>query len=223
MELQSDEDRTIWFDGYVKTYLERDLRALSSKSALPDFPRLKRAACLRMAQLVNQTELCRDVALLQLSVHRYLNLLETFYLLVRLPAVAVNCTRHLIKSPKLYWGDTGVAMHLTQEDELRGAHLGNLVLQDLLAWRDSRIDQVELFYWRTTILEEVDFVVETADSLLPIEVRTTRRPCFREAVHLRTFTIEYGERSRPGFLLHDGDLLDWITPDVLGVPLWKVL
>ena len=67
------------------------------------------------------------------------------------------------------------------------------------------------------------FVVETADSLLPIEVRTTRRPCFREAVHLRTFTIEYGERSRPGFLLHDGDLLDWMTPDVLGVPRWKVL
>ena len=103
LELHSDEDRTIWFDGYVRTYLKRDLQALPSISALPDFPRLKRAACLRMAQLVNQTELCRDVALLQLSVHRYLNLLETFNLLVRLPAVAVNCTRHLIKSPKLYW------------------------------------------------------------------------------------------------------------------------
>lgn len=149
LELHSDEDRTIWFDGYVRTYLERDLQALSSISALPDFRRLMRAACLRMGQLVNQTDLVRDVALPQPTVHRYLNLLETSYLLVRLPAYAVNRTKRLIKSPKLYWGDTGVAMHLAQETEPRGAHLENLLLQDLMAWRDSTIDLVELFYWRT--------------------------------------------------------------------------
>ena len=214
---------TIWFDGYVRTYLERDLQALSSISALPDFRRLMRAACLRMGQLVNQTDLGRDVALPQPTVHRYLNLLETSYLLVRLPAYAVNRTKRLIKSPKLYCGDTGVAMHLAQETEPRGAHLENLVLQDLLAWRDSGIGQVELFYWRTSIGEEVDFVVETAGSLLPIELKTTRRPQLRDAAHLRTFRSEYGERSRPGILLHDGELLDWMTPDALAVPWWKIL
>ena len=223
LELNSDEDRTIWFDGYVRTYLERDLQALSSISALPDFRRLMRAACLRMGQLVNQTDLGRDVALPQPTVHRYLNLLETSYLLVRLPAYAVNRTKRLIKSPKLYWGDTGVAMHLAQEDVPRGAHMENLVLQDLMAWRDSRIGQVELFYWRTSIGEEVDFVVETAGGLLPIEVKTTQRPRFRDAAHLRTFRAEYGERSRPGILLHNGDLLDWMTPDALAVPWWKIL
>ena len=223
LELRSDEDRTIWFHGYVRTYLERDLQALSSISALPDFRRLMRAACLRMGQLVNQTDLGRDVALPQPTVHRYLNLLETSYLLVRLPAYAVNRTKRLIKSPKLYWGDTGVAMHLAQETEPRGPHLENLVLQDLLAWRDSGIDRVELFYWRTSIGEEVDFVVETAGSLLPIEVKTTRRPRIRDAAHLRTFRSEYGERSRPGILLHDGELLDWVTPDALAVPWWKIL
>ena len=223
LELDSDDDRTIWFDGYVRTYLERDLQALSSISALPDFRRLMRAACLRMGQLINQTDLGRDVALPQPTVHRYLNLLETSYLLVRLPAYAVNRTKRLIKSSKLYWGDTGVAMHLAQEDEPRGAHLENLVLQDLLAWKDSRVNQVELFYWRTSIGEEVDFVVEAAGRLLPIEVKTTRRPRFRDATHLRTFRAEYGEQSRPGILLHDGDLLDWMTPDALAVPWWKVL
>ena len=223
LELHSDEDRAIWFDSYVRTYLERDLQALSSISALPDFRRLMRAACLRMGQLINQTDLGRDVALPQPTVHRYLNLLETSYLLVRLPAYAVNRTKRLIKSPKLYWGDTGVAMHLAQEDVPRGAHMENLVLQDLMAWRDSRIGHVELFYWRTSIGEEVDFVVETAGGLLPIEVKTTQSPRFRDAVHLRTFRAEYGERSRPGILLHDGDLLDWMTPDALAVPWWKVL
>ena len=133
-----------------------------------------------MGQLVNQTELGRDVALPQPKVHRYLNLLETSYLLMRLPAYTVNRIKRLIKSPKLYWGDTGVALHLTQEAEPGGAHLENLVLNDLLTWRDARLDRAEAFYWRTSIGEEVDFVIETRDRLLPIEVQAAYRrhhPC----------------------------------------------
>ena len=223
LQLEADRDRDVWFDGYERTYLERDLQGLSSIAALPDFRRLMRAACLRMGQLVNQAELGRDVALPQPTVHRYLNLLETSYLLVRLPAYAVNRTKRLVKSPKLYWGDTGVAMHLAQEEEPRGAHLENLVLHDLLAWRDTRLDRAELFYWRTTIGEEVDFVIETGNRLLPIEVKSTARPRLRDAAHLRTFRAEYGEESRPGLLLHAGDTLDWIAPDVLAAPWWRAL
>jgi predicted AAA+ superfamily ATPase len=100
IHLSDARDRAIWFDGYVRTYLERDLQEMSSIAALPDFRRLMRAACLRIGQLVNQTELGRDVALPQPTVHRYLNLLETSHLLVRLPAYAVNRTKRLIKSPK---------------------------------------------------------------------------------------------------------------------------
>ena len=223
LQLQSGPERAIWFDGYVRTYLERDLQALSSITALPDFRRLMRAACLRLGQLLNQAELGRDVALPQPTVHRYLNLLETSYLLVRLPAYAVNRTKRLIKSPKVYWGDTGVALHLTQEAGPRGAHLENLVLNDLLAWRDTRLDGAEVFYWRTTIGEEVDFVIEAGDRLLPIEVKATARPRLRDTAHLRTFRAEYGERARSGLLLHDGDLLDWIAPDVLAAPWWRVI
>ena len=223
LQLDSDRDRAVWFDGYIRTYLERDLQGLSAISALPDFRRLMRAACLRMGQLVNQAELGRDVALPQPTVHRYLNLLETSYLLVRLPAYAVNRTKRLIKSPKVYWGDTGVALHLTQEGEPRGAHLENLVLHDLLTWRDSRLDRAEVFYWRTTIGEEVDFVIEAGDRLLPIEVKATARPRLRDIANLRTFRAEYGERARAGLLLHAGDMLDWIAPDVLAAPWWRVL
>ena len=67
-ELTTAPDRRIWFDGYVRTYLERDLQDLAAISGLPDFRRLMRAACLRMGQLVNQTELGRDVALPQPTV-----------------------------------------------------------------------------------------------------------------------------------------------------------
>lgn len=223
VHLETAHDRAIWFDGYVRTYLERDLQDLSSIAALPDFRRLMQAACLRLGQLVNQTEMGRDVALPQPTVHRYLNLLETSYLLVRLPAYSVNRTKRLIKSPKLYWGDTGVALHLAEGAEPGGAHLENLVLQDLLAWRDARLERAEVFTWRTTTGEEVDLVVETGGRMLPIEVKATARPRLSDATHLRTFRREYGETTRAGLLLHAGSALEWLTPDVLAAPWWKVV
>ena len=223
LELTTAAARRIWFDGYIRTYLERDLQDLAAISALPDFRRLMRAACLRMGQLVNQTELGRDVALPQPTVHRWLNLLETSYLLVRLPAYAVNRTKRIIKTPKIYWGDTGIALHLAEVEEPGGAHLESLVLHDLLAWRDARIERADLGYWRTTVGEEVDFIVETGGKLLPIEVKATTRPRLADAAHLRTFRAEYGKKARAGLLLHTGTTLEWLAPDVLAAPWWSVL
>lgn len=223
LELTRAADRTVWFDGYVRTYLERDLQDLASIGSLPDFRRLMRAACLRIGQLTNQAELGRDVALPQPTVNRWLNLLETSYLLVRLPAYAVNRTKRLIKTPKLYWGDLGVALHLAGAAQPGGAHLENLVLHDLLVWRDARLARVELGYWRTATGEEVDFVIESEDRLLPVEVKAGARPRLGDATHLRSFRAEYGKRSRAGLLLHTGSTLDWLAPDVLAVPWWRVL
>ncbi len=222
IELAKPAERAIWFDGYVRTYLERDLQNLATIGTLPDFRRLMHATSLRLGQLVNQTELGRDVALPQPTVHRWLNLLEISYLLVRLPAYAVNRTKRLIKTPKIYWSDTGVALHLAGA-EPGGEHLENLVLHDLLAWRDARIERAELGYWRTTIGEEVDFVIETGGKLLPIEVKATTRPRLADCAHLRTFRAEYGKKARSGLLLHAGSVLEWLAPDVLAAPWWSVL
>ena len=223
LQLRTARDRSIWFDGYVRTYMERDLQDLSAIAALPDFRRLMRAACLRLGQTVNQTGLGRDVALPQSTVHRYLNLLEISHLLVRVPAYSVNRTKRLIKSPKLYWGDTAAALHLAQRDEPSGAHLENLVLHDLLVWRDARLERAEILHWRTAPGEEVDFVVEAGDRLLPVEVKASPRPRLRDAAHLRSFRAEYGPRVRAGLLLHGGDTTEWLAPDVLATPWWRVL
>ena len=73
----------------------------------------------------------------------------------------MNRSKRLIKAPKLYWRNMGLALRLTGESELRGAHLENLVLMDLLAWRDTQARKPEVLYWRTATGEEVDFVIET--------------------------------------------------------------
>jgi predicted AAA+ superfamily ATPase len=223
IELKRPNERAIWFDGYIRTYLERDLQDLSAIDALPDFRRLMRAVCHRLGNLTNQTELGRDVAIPQPTVHRYLNLLEMSYLLVRLPAYSVNRTKRLVKSPKFYWGDTGTALHLAERSEPGGEHLENLVLKDLLVWRDARIERAEIFYWRTHLGEEVDLVIDAGNELLPIEIKASDRPRFSDTKHLRTFMAEYDGKSRSGLLLHAGKTTEWITSDVLAAPWWKIV
>jgi predicted AAA+ superfamily ATPase len=222
-ELTEPAARSLWLDGYTRTYLERDLQELSSIDSLVDFRRLMRAACLRLGNLVEQTELGRDVGMPQPTVRRHLGLLEASYQLIRLPAFAVNRTKRLIKTPKIYWCDTALALHLSGETEPRGAHLENLILNDLLAWRESQIPRPELFYWRTSTGEEVDFVVEHQARFLPVELKATAKPRLADARGLTAFRQEYPAESLPGLLLHTGRELGWIADGVLAVPWWKVI
>ena len=217
------EERQIWFNGYMQTYLERDLQQLSVISALPDFQRLVRAICFRLGGLSNQTNLSHDTSIPQPTVHRYLNLLETSCLLVRLTPYFVNRTKRLVKSPKLYWCDVGMALHIAGQNEPNGVHLENIVLQDLLTWRAGRIDRAEIHYWRTTLGEEVDFIIEAGGRVLPIEVKASKRPHIGDAAKLRIFRQEYGNLTRSGLLLHTGDEMSWLTDDVLAVPWWRVI
>lgn len=224
VELTDPEDRAIWFDGYIRSYLERDLQDLSAIDNLIDFRRLMAAACLRLGRLLNQTELGRDVKVPQPTVRRWLNLLATSYQLVLLPAYAVNRTKRLIKTPKAYWCDTGLALRLAGVDRPEGAHLENFVLSDLLAWRDASVtDRPEIFYWRTASGEEVDLVVECGSELLAVEVKATSRPRAADAAHLRAFRDEYGEAVRGCLLLHAGERTEWLGPRILAAPWWRVV
>jgi hypothetical protein len=223
VELDSDQARALWFDGYVRTYLERDLQDLASIDNLVDFRRLMRAACLRLGNLVNQADLGRDIRIPRPTVHRYLNLLETSYQLVRLEPYSVNRTKRLIKTPKLYWSDPGLALHLAGEDEPTGHHLEDLVLMDLLAWRDAQIPRPEILFWRTTSDLEVDLVIEHRGGLLPIEVKTTARPGPRDVRALEAFRDEYPDLFAGGLLLHDGQDVQWLSRGILAAPWHRVV
>lgn len=217
---RSAEARARWFDGYVQTYLERDVQSLRSIQNLPDFRRLMRATCLRAGQLLNQTELGRDVGLPQPTVRRYLNLLATSYQLVRLEPFSVNRTKRLIKSPKAYWSDTGLAYHLSGGGIAEGALFENLVLGELLAWRDAGGDRAQVLYWRTASQQEVDFVIESTGRVVPIEVKASERVRTSDARHLLAFLEEYPDLATAAALLYAGDVVEWIADDVLAIPWW---
>ena len=134
----------------------------------------------------------------------------------------MNRTKRLIKAPKLYWCDTALALHLTGESELRGAYLENLVLMDLLAWRDTQARKPEVLYWRTAAGEEVDLVIETPFRTIPIEVKTATRLAPADARGLESFLDEYADITDGALLLYAGTETFPLTKRVLAVPWWRI-
>lgn len=219
----ADPDRHELFAGYAQTYLERDLRELAAVDSLIDFQRLMRAVCLRLGTTINQTELARDTGIPRTTVQRYLNLLEVSYQLVRVEPYSVNRTKRLLKSPKLYWSDSGLALHLAGSPQPTGAHLENVVCTDLLTWRELDVARPAILFWRTAAGEEVDFVIERNGKLVGIEVKATANPGYNDSRGLRTFLQEYGDDALGGVLLHAGEQTFWISDRILAAPWWKVI
>ena len=215
--------RAQWFASYITTYVERDLRDLSAVDLLGDFQQVMKAIALRIGNPVNQTEIARDLGVVQRNISRWISLLETSWLLTRLPAYAVNRTSRLMKRPKLYWADAALAMHVAGETEPRGAHLENLVLTDVLAWRALHAPRPGVYYWRTTDNAEVDVVIEYRNRLVAVEIKTTTRPAPSDWRHLERFVLEYADTCQGAMVLCDCDEVYEVADRVFVVPWWRVL
>ena len=226
IQLPDDDARNVWREGYVATYLERDLRNLSQIADLPDFLRLMRLAALRAGQVLNIDGLARDAGLSSSTARRYLNLLEVSWLTVTIPAYSASRSKRLIKSPKLYCTDSGLACYLagiTSAGTLEaspqfGSLLETYILQNILAFAHLLPGSPQVLYWRTVRGQEVDFVLETADRLLPFEVKSSRTLGKRDLHGLEVFLREYPEMAPFGVILYAGK--DWLRParDIVAIP-----
>lgn len=211
----SDAERNLWYAGYVQTYLERDLRRLSAVASLPDFQRLMALAANRAGRLLNQSELGRDVAMPQPTVHRHLNLLETGCLIARLAPYASNPATGLVKSRRLFWGDCGLAAWLAgirSREDLSHRHdqgfwLEQTLFQSLQSWRALDPANRRLWYWRERSGQEVDFVLERKGSLVAIEVKASSQAGPSDAAGIQAFraSLRRPTRLRRGIVLYAGE------------------
>ena len=168
LSLSTPEGYLRWWEGYVATYLERDLRQMSQVESLVDFRRVMALLALRTGQLLNQSEVARDAGLSQPTIHRYLNLLEATHLFERVPTYLGSHTTRLLKSPRAFWADAGLAVFLAgyfSADELAkarelGAFFETLIYQHLRVSCSLLTPRGRLHFWRTQTGDEVDFVIE---------------------------------------------------------------
>lgn len=218
-----------WWEGYILTYLERDLRQIAQIDALLDYRRLMELLALHTGQLLNQTEVGRDAGLTQPTAHRYINLLETTHLLERLAPYTAGRIQRLVKSPKIFWTDPGLPVFLSgyfDVESLRasrelGSFFEALIYQHLRVLSELLTPKARLYFWRTRTGHEVDFVVEQGRKLLAIEVKLTENPRYPHAAGVRSF-LETHPNAQGGVLLHGGRGIRYLDERIIAIP-WTLL
>jgi hypothetical protein len=223
-------DRATWLLGYEQTYLDRDVRSLTQVADLVSFRNLLRLAALRGGQLLNVSELARDARLSVATVTRYLGLLETSFVVTRLPPYLRSRVTRLIKSPKLYVADSGLAAHLTDADDLgpaadeplRGALFETFVHQNLAAILAALPGRSELAFWSVQGRYEVDFVIGSGRRVVAVEAKAGARFGDRELAGLRAFLAKTG-RAGLGLLAYRGSEVVPLGERLYAVPVGTLL
>ncbi len=227
MHLKSRNDVLLWWEGYIKTYIERDVRELTQIDSLIDFKKVLDSLALRTGNVLNQTEVSRDTAVSQPTVHRYIKLLEVSNIINRLPSYFPSRSKRITKSPKLFFIDPGLSIYLTgyfEEGTLRTSReIGNffetMIYMHLKISSELMVPKAKIFYWRTTTGKEVDFVLEHGKKLLAFETKLTQKPSFNDIKNLLYFIDEYPNTLR-GVLIHGGNTVQWLHSKVVAVPWW---
>jgi predicted AAA+ superfamily ATPase len=227
-ELVAEPDRDVWLwhSSYVQTYLERDVRSLRQIGDLVSFQSFLRALAARTGQLLNLTDVARDLGIAVNTAKAWLSVLEATFQVIVLRPYYANVGKRLVKTPKVYFTDTGTLCYLAGLKDPDHAAAGPLgwaifetagLLQIVKAFV-NRGEEPQVHFWRTSAGVEVDLVVEAGGKSIPIEVKLSATPRPAMASGIRAFQEDLGDKAGQGFVIHPGDVRLPLAPRVVGVP-----
>lgn len=190
--LKEVNKRSIWFKGFEQTYLERDVRELSQIGNIIAFRQMLHLTALRSGQILSPSQIGRDAKLSSATTSRYLSLLEASFVIYRLNPYLKNRASRLIKSPKVYLSDSGIACHFAgigdlNADPLRGHMFETYIAQNISGIIDSGWPEARLCYWNVQGRHEVDFIIESGKRCLAVEVKASSRWEERDISNLKAF------------------------------------
>jgi predicted AAA+ superfamily ATPase len=205
-------DPTDWYPNYIKTYVERDVRQIKNITDLNRFQAFLKLCSGRIGQILNLTSLANDCGISHVTAREWISVLETSYLIYLLPPHYQNFSKRLIKMPKIYFYDTGLACSLLgienkqqlENHYLKGGLFENLVIGELLKYRFNYGKQPNLYFWRDKSGHEVDCIYETAGKLLPIEIKASKsltNDHFKNLIYYKNLS-----QQQQGILCYAGDI-----------------
>jgi len=164
--------RELWFASYLQTYIERDVRIITSVRDLPGFRRFLSLLASRHGQMLNRSDLAGPLGVTVPTISEWLRILEITGQIIVVPPYFENFGKRLVKSPKVYWGDAGLACHLlgiqSQAELDRSPFLGSIfegfVASEILKSQINRGQRKELYYFRDQQGLEIDFLVPQANA-----------------------------------------------------------
>jgi hypothetical protein len=221
-----ERDARLWQASYVQTYLERDVRNLRNIGDLTLFQLFLRALAVRSAGLLNLSDVARDVGVAANTARDWLSVLEASFQVFLLRPYFVNMGKRLVKSPKVYFTDTGLLCYLVglRDTEhaaagpMGGAIFENLVVAELYKTSLHRGEEPSIYFWRTAAGDEVDLVIETQAGLIPIEIKASATPRPEMAAAIGRFRRDFGDRAQGGYVIHPGKMVLPLGGGVTALP-----
>lgn len=206
-------DPNAWFANYAMTYVERDVRQIIEVQNLSLFQRFLKMCAARCGQLLNMSSMANDCGVSYKTIGAWLSVLEAGYVVFLLQPHHRNFGKRLVKTPKLYFHDTGLAAYLLGIRDAqhmaihsaRGALFENLVISTFLKRRFNQGLVSNLYFWRNSTGEEVDLVLEDGEQLQPIEIKSGQTFHSEFLLGLQKWSRYAGDTSLPPRLVYGGD------------------
>ena len=203
-----------FYEDYLRTYVERDVRKLVNIKDAALFRDFIKLCASRVGQILNQQNIANELGISNTTINQWLSILEASFVIVRLKPYFENLGKRIIKSPKLYFVDVGLAAYLNnidsveqlQRDSLKGALIENLVVSELMKIRYNQGRSADFYFFRDNHQNEVDIIYKYGNELIPIEIKGNCTFNERFLKGLRYFNALDPERVRTGYLLYQGDI-----------------
>jgi len=175
-----DISPTDFYPSYIQTYVERDVRLMKNIGDINAFIQFTRLCAGRIGQLLNYSSLANDAGISPNTAKSWLSILESSYILYRLQPYHRNFNKRLVKSPKLYFYDTGVACSLLgihEEDHvplhyMKGSLFKNLIMNEFIKHNFNRGENRQPYFWQDNHGKEIDCLLVNGDSVTPVEVKS---------------------------------------------------
>ncbi|HCC37345.1 MAG TPA: ATPase [Treponema sp.] len=215
-----------FYDSYIRTYIERDVRVLAQVGDELQFMQFVAVAASRTGQMLNYHDMARDVQISEPTAKKWLSILVTSGLVYLLPPFSVNVEKRVVKTPKLYFLDTGLAAYLnrwTNPDVLRqGAAAGNffetfVIAEILKSYFNAGIEPA-LFYYRDKDKKEIDLLIMQDGVLHPLEIKMTATPRASDAAAFKALKAIKGLEIGSGGLICACDSLGILDKDRYAIP-----
>jgi hypothetical protein len=202
-----------FYNSYVQTYVERDVRALIQLRDLAQFQKFLVLLAGRVGQIVNLSSLSNDVGVSSTTIGNWLSVLKASYLVFELPPFFENVRKRVVKSPKIYFTDPGLAAFLlgihdaeqAARDPLRGGLYENLVITEVLKGAFNRGIRPEVYFFRDSRGNEVDLLIREAGVLYPVEIKSAATFSMDFLKGIERFRGENPERIGAGVVLYGGE------------------
>lgn len=169
-----------WYSNYIRTYIERDVRLIKNITNLIVFERFLRLCAGRVGQLLNMNSLAVEIGIDIKTVQAWIAVLETSFVLFRLQPYHRNYNKRIVKMPKLYFCDTGLAtclLGIENEKQLdlnpfKGALFENMIIVDFIKKRYNKAKANNIYFWRDNNGNELDLIIDQGETVFPIEIKS---------------------------------------------------